>query len=202
MTAPDTSASPPPRPRIGSLFLIVMFLLGSAALRLGLHASPVLARGAAADAVKPAASETATRKTPEAAADLQPVLDAFRMREERIAEREALIEDRMRALEIAEKAVALQIEELTEAEASLRSTLTLADGAAEADLNLLTGVYENMKPKEAASLFEEMEPSFAAGFLARMKPALAARVMAGLSPSAAYSVSVIMAGRNSSVPIE
>ncbi len=42
---------------------------------------------------------------------------------------------------------------------------SLADVAAENDLQSLTQVYENMKPKDASALFEEMSPEFAAGFL-------------------------------------
>jgi flagellar motility protein MotE (MotC chaperone) len=57
-----------------------------------------------------------------------------------------------------------------------------------------------MKPKDAAALFEEMDPGFAAGFLGRMRAVAAASVMAGLSPQTAYSVSVIMAGRNANAP--
>ena len=88
------------------------------------------------------------------------------------------------------------------AEEELRTTLAMADGATEADVDRLTTVYEQMKPKESAALFEEMDPNFAAGFLARMRPEAAAGIMAGLSPEAAYTISVVMAGRNSGVPKE
>ena len=91
---------------------------------------------------------------------------------------------------------------LTQAEAALRDTIALADTAAESDLDRLTKVYENMKPKQAAALFEEMHPNFAAGFLGRMRPEAAAEIMAGLSPEAAHTFSVVMAGRNANVPTE
>ncbi|KIN65935.1 hypothetical protein Z945_982 [Sulfitobacter noctilucae] len=89
---------------------------------------------------------------------------------------------------------------LEEAEANLRRTLSLTDGAAEDDLARLTAVYENMKPKDAAALFATMEPDFAAGFLGRMRPDYAAAVMTGLPPDVAYSISVILAGRNANAP--
>ena len=47
---------------------------------------------------------------------------------------------------------------------------------------------------------EEMEPSFAAGFLARMRSDVAAGIMAGLKPETAYTISVILAGRNAKAP--
>ena len=78
--------------------------------------------------------------------------------------------------------------------------MAYADTAAEGDLARLTAVYENMKPKDAAALFEEMDPDFAAGFLGRMRADSAAGIMAGLSPPVAYSVSVLLAGRNANVP--
>ena len=58
------------------------------------------------------------------------------------------------------------------------------------------------KPKDAAALFETMDPSFAAGFLSRMPADAAAGVLAGLSPEAAYTISVVMAGRNANAPQE
>ena len=70
------------------------------------------------------------------------------------------------------------------------------------DVAQLTAVYAAMKPKEAAAVFEEMDPAFAAGFLGRMKPDAAAQIVAGLSPGKAYSISVILAGRNVGTPTE
>ena len=128
------------------------------------------------------------------------MLTAFREREARLTARETELEDRMRALEIADAAVEKKLVALLEAEEKLKATLSLADGASENDLTRLTTVYEQMKPKDAAALFEEMAPEFAAGFLARMKPDAAAAVMAGLDPNTAYSISVIMAGKNATVP--
>jgi flagellar motility protein MotE (MotC chaperone) len=45
-----------------------------------------------------------------------------------------------------------------------------------------------------------MDPDFAAGFLGRMRPAAAAGIMAGLSPQKAYTISVLLAGRNAQAP--
>ena len=109
-------------------------------------------------------------------AELQAMLAAFKEREAALAQREAEIEDRMKALEIADEAIEQKLAALKVAEEELRSTLALADGATEADVDRLTTVYEQMKPKESAALFEEMDPTFAAGFLARMRPEAAAEL--------------------------
>lgn len=188
----------------GTLMLLAVFLIGSALVRIGLEAGPAIAREVAAmksheeDTHAPAGTHAATPDS----AEMQAMLAAFKKREEMLDEREAEIEDRMKALDIADQAIQKKLADLQQAEQKLLSTLALADGAAEADVTRLTTVYEQMKPKDAAALFETMDPTFAAGFLARMKPEAAAGVMAGLSPEAAYTISVVLAGRNGEVPKE
>lgn len=192
-----------PRARGGTLVMIAVLLLGSAALRLGIEAGPAIAREMAelpADELgqHPAAGKDSMPSS----AELQHMLEAFKHRESELAAREAEIEDRMKALEIADQAIEQKLAALEEAEQKLAETLSLADGATEADVSRLTTVYEQMKPKDSAKLFEEMDPAFAAGFLARMRPDAAAGIMAGLSPEAAYTISVVLAGRNGNVPKE
>ena len=89
---------------------------------------------------------------------------------------------------------------LAAAEEKLNETLARADGASEADLTRLTDVYQSMKPKDAAALFATMAPEFAAGFLGRMRPEASAAILSGMSPENAYTISVILAGRNANVP--
>ncbi len=185
----------------GALFAISVLLIGSALIRVGGDAGQAFAKASkpmdAAEAIQEQAYQSC--ETPD---DLQPMLDAFRQREQRIAEQEIALQDRMQALKFANREIERKLAELTAAEEALRETIALADTAAESDLDRLTRVYENMKPKQAAALFEEMDPNFAAGFLGRMRPEAAAAVMAGLSPEAAHTFSVVLAGRNASVPSE
>ncbi|MFD3188805.1 MotE family protein [Sedimentitalea sp. HM32M-2] len=190
------------RVRGSALLVISLLMIGSASLRVGLQAGPAIAR----DSPKPdqpeeSRMETAIPGTP-APAELQSMLAAFQKREETLQIRETQIEDRFKALEIAERAINERLAALQAAEQQLTATLAIADVASEEDLTRLTSVYEKMKPKQSAALFEEMDPEFAAGFLARMRPEAAAGIMAGLSPMAAYTISVVLAGRNASVPKE
>lgn len=197
------------RSRGGSLLLIATLLIGSGLLRLVTEAGPALARaeaprptgGDSHGAMDTAGERNAALQIPDRAG-MQEMLDAFQEREARLSERERLLEERAHALEIADKAVTEKLQALIDAEAALRETLSMADGAVEKDIARLTVVYETMKPKEAAALFEEMAPEFAAGFLARMRPEAAAQIMTGLSSEAAYTISVVMAGRNAQAPIE
>lgn len=133
---------------------------------------------------------------------LDQVFSELRDREEALNAREDALEKRAQELEGVSQTARLQLEELSLAEERLRETLALARRAAENDVSQLTSVYASMKPKEAAAVFEEMAPEFAAGFLGRMPPEAAGRIIAGLKPSTAYSISVILAGRNVKVPTE
>ncbi|MCX7565773.1 hypothetical protein OS189_05415 [Sulfitobacter sp. F26169L] len=200
----------------GSVMVIGALLLGSATIRILSSATGVLAQDSQLPtAPMPAASEKTksadeVNTTPQTAdftqiskrsrSEMNSLIKALSEREAQVAVREKQLGMRMRALTIADMEIEKRLKDLSETEQSLRATLSLADEASEKDLLRLTALYENMKPKDAATLFEEMDPSFAAGFLGRMRPDVAAQVMAGLSPPTAYSISVILAGRNAEVP--
>jgi len=183
----------------GALFVIAGLLLGSAVIRAGDGAGQALARMPdAISTAEPAAAPSAC----ESPDDLRAMLAAFAERDAQLSKRETALRDRMQALRIADEELTAKLAALERAETALRGTIALAENAAEGDLDRLTKVYENMKPRQAAALFEQMDPDFAAGFLGRMRPEAAAEVMAGLSPEAAHLFSVVLAGRNAKVPRE
>lgn len=184
-----------PRPRSGrgTLVILTLFLAASGALRVGSGVGSALANSVAATAV-PATDPQSCPTTPLALAE------ALSAREAQVTARETALADRMAALALAEAAIKARMDEMTAAETSLKKTLQIADGAAEADLTRLTAVYEAMKPADAAKLFGEMAPEFAAGFLGRMTPGAAAAVMSGMAPAKVYAISVLIAGRNAMVP--
>lgn len=185
-----------------ALLITSLFLVGSATLRIGVQAGTSTARDLPEAVERMVESELPVVHAEPSTTDLQQLLSALRNREQQLNRREVQIEDRMKALEIVDEVIEQKLAALIQAEDRLSATLAMADGASESDLTRLTNVYEKMKPKDAAALFEEMAPEFAAGFLGRMRSAAAANVMAGLSPKTAYTVSVILAGRNAWVPKE
>jgi len=138
----------------------------------------------------------------EPAPDMPELLKAIQDREAQITEREAYIDRRMQTLAVAEQRIREQMDALREAESKLAATLTLADSATEEDVARLTEVYQRMKPTEAADIFETMDIQFAAGFFSRMRPESSAAIMANLPADLAYSISVVMAGRNANAPRE
>ena len=187
----------PRRPFGRVLPLLAGLLVTSAVLRLGADVRPALAQAVAPAEATVTATDGVVCPEPEAPSAL---LEALRAREARADEREAGIETRMAALREAEAEIEAQLAALSAAEESLAATLNLASSAAETDLGQLTLVYENMPAPEVAALFEEMDPQFSGGFLARMDPAAAAEVMTHLTPTTAYSISVVIAGRNANLP--
>ena len=178
------------------LTFLAVFLAAAGALRLGQGVG-------AAMALQAAPSENAESPTP-VSCPAPPIAlaNALKERDTQVKAREIALEDRKAALDLAEKALTARLEQVVAAEARLRETLTIADGAAEQDLSRLTAVYEAMKPADAAALFETMSPEFAAGFLGRMRPEAAAAVISGMKPETGYSVSVLIAGRNATAPKE
>lgn len=188
------------RPRGSALLVLSLFLIGSAVFRLGLEAGPAIAREIAQVRSDQDEGAPMGASSAEVEDSYREMLVLFQQRELKLKQREAELQDRMQAVGIAEAAIRKKLEELVAAEERLRATVAIADGAAEGDISRLTAVYERMKPKEAAQLFEEMDPQFAAGFLARMKPEVSAGILANLSPHAAYTVSVVLAGRNARAP--
>lgn len=188
------------KPAKGSLVVIASFLIASATLRVGIGAGQAFAREEPlGNAPRTAMAKPESCEPPE---DFRRLMTVFEDREQRIIRQENQIKSRMQALSVADTEVARKLAALQGAEARLRDLIALASSAAEDDLSRLTKVYETMKPKSVALLFEEMDPKFAAGFIGRMKADSAAGVMAGMTPQAAYTISVILAGRNADAPTE
>lgn len=127
---------------------------------------------------------------------LDPLVAELEARRAELEEREAAVERREREADQLATDIAAQLTDLEAAEKRLERLLAVARTAAETDIAQLVSVYEAMKPKDTARIFAEMTPDFAAGFLARMQPEVAARVVAALDPEKAYSISVVLAGRN------
>lgn len=183
----------------GVLSIIAGMLIASGLIRIGNEAEQAFATEqdmAIADeaAIAPAACDPT--------ADNTALRAALQTREERVATREAQLEDRLQAMHVAEAEITERLAQLQAAQTSLADTISVADGAAEEDLSQLTAVYENMKPQDAAALFETMEADFSAGFVGRMRPEIAAAIMARLAPETAYAISAILAGRNANAPTQ
>ena len=181
----------------GALIILAVLMAVSGALRLGDGIGQAFARTTSTPAEPGGADMPAALNCP---APPLALAEALSEREARVSAREAALADRLAALSLADTAIEQRLAKLSAAEASLNETLSRADGASEADLTRLTEVYQTMKSKDAAALFAAMAPEFAAGFLGRMRPEASAAILSGMTPENAYSVSVLLAGRNAKVP--
>ncbi len=182
----------------GPVQLILAGFVISAMLRLGTQGM-ALAGVANASASGIATQDSQVCETPP---DMGSLLATLKQRQEQIAGREQKLSERRLSLDAVEVRIAAEMQALTQAQEKLAATLAIADNAAENDLNRLTAVYENMKPKDAAGVFSAMDMTFAAGFLSRMQPKAAAGIMSAMPAEKAYSISVVMAGRNARAPTE
>lgn len=186
----------------GTLVTIALLFFLSGAFRLFEGMTVANAAAEAPDVAKEVVKTEPAMREEVTESGLEAAMSAVRERERRVKERELELVDRSRALEVAEATVTAKLKELVAAEARLKATMAQSEVAAEDDLSRLTSVYENMKPKEATEVFSRMAPEFAAGFLGRMRPDAAALILSGLDPDKAYSISVLLAGRNANAPIE
>jgi len=191
----------PEKPRkSGTITVIVALFLASGVLRIA-DIAPALAQEIS-DNVAPAPIAGSEMAMAEPLPDIPALLAAIQAREAQLTEREAYISRRSQTLAVAEQRIRAQMTALSEAEAKLAATLSLADNATEEDVARLTEVYQRMKPAEAAEIFETMDIQFSAGFFARMRPEASAAIMASLPAELAYSIAVVMAGRNANAPQE
>jgi flagellar motility protein MotE (MotC chaperone) len=200
-----TGAAAPPRRklRVTVSFVIALLLVASGVVRLAGGTGAAIARevadfGTDRPAVMAALAPAACVSGPQ----IESLLEDLEAERAALAVRRGTLDMRESDLAASLSLVGTQLAALEEAEAELRSLISMAETASESDIAQLTTVYENMKPKEAAAVFERMAPQFAAGFLGRMRPEAAARILAGLEPETAYGVSAILAGRNAAVPTE
>ena len=188
----------------GTILLIASLFLASAGARLANSANEALpiTNNMSEPATLPQSApvEAGPPLTATSRSGMADLLDELRQREAAVEARELELITREKTLVVAREEIERRLALLEETEKRLSATLSRADTAADEDVAQLTNVYENMKPKNAAALFEEMDPEFAAGFLGHMRADVAAEIMAGLTPQTAYTISVILAGRNANAP--
>ena len=184
----------------GALVLIAVLFAASAAIRLGTGAGPAIAKEVTAlkDRVVPQ-PVPAQCAVPD---DIAAIMAALQSRQDTLDQKENQLLTLEQSLGLARTQIEANLIRLEKAENELSATISATKEAAESDLARLTAVYQNMKPKDAASLFGTMDPEFAAGFIGRMRPDAAAKIMTGLDPDTAYTISVILAGRNADAPGE
>ncbi|MBT8472730.1 MAG: hypothetical protein HKN14_13070 [Marinicaulis sp.] len=127
------------------------------------------------------------------------LLSAMKQRAESIERRNIEIENRIRVLEILEHRIESKLAELQNRNEDLSKLVSFADEASQQDIELLSKMYEQMKPQKAGEIFNKMNPEFAAGFLTEMNSESAALILTNMNTDQAYKTSMIIASRNAGV---
>lgn len=124
------------------------------------------------------------------------VLDTISADMTRLDARNKEISDREIALRAIEDKLDTQLTAIEKTNAALQAKINSITAHANDDLMHLVGMYQTMKPKQAAEIFDSMDPAFAAGFLREMSSDKAGMIMANMDARKSYAISVIIAGRN------
>ena len=109
--------------------------------------------------------------------------DAIEAREQRLMQREAL-------MEAAEQEMDRKISELAKLRAEIEGLLGQQQKVQEERLRSMVKIYESMKPKEAAAIFNTMDMDILLSVLSRMSERKSAPIFAAMSPQRAQEVTI------------
>lgn len=128
------------------------------------------------------------------------VLEGLANRRKELDKREKKIDLRENLLKAAEKRVEARIAELKSIEAKIESKLKKQDKFRKAQYENLVKMYSAMKPKDAARIFNRMELDVLTGMAIQMKPRVMSAIMAKMDPAAAERLTLEIATRGKSAP--
>jgi len=109
--------------------------------------------------------------------------DSLEAREQRLVQREAL-------LEAAQQEMDLKIKELAALRTEIEGLLGQQQKVQEERLRSMVKIYESMKPKEAAAIFNTMDMDILLSVLSRMSERKSAPIFAAMSPERAQQVTI------------
>lgn len=123
------------------------------------------------------------------------VLQALAARRKQLEAREKDIADQERLLLATEQRVEEKIAELQNLKATIEGLLRQHDEQEEERLAALVKIYENMKPKEAATIFNGLDLEVALSVIERMKERKVAPILQYMDPEVAKQLTVELAQR-------
>ncbi len=98
-------------------------------------------------------------------------------------------------MQAAETLARQQIAELTKLRTEIEGLVVHETGAAGADLDMLVGLYQNMKPVQAAAVLGKMEPQRAGLILQHLGDRNGGPILAAMDPNAALAITDDIAQR-------
>lgn len=142
----------------------------------------VTVTGLDADPFVPAFSEEEVR-----------ILQSLSKRREQLEQRERDLEQREKLLQAAEKKVEEKVAELAALQKNIEKLLGEQQDIENDRLTQLVKIYENMKPKDAATIFNEMNFDVLLSIIDRMAERRVAPILAAMDPVRAREVSARLA---------
>ena len=131
------------------------------------------------------------RDVPEAVA----LAETLELRAARMAAYQATL-DRSRAeIATAQSTLTSTLRQLKAVRDAVGATRDARRGEVLDDIGRLVGVYEAMKPREAAAVLGQLPPDFAAEILMRLEPASGAAILAAVDPGQAAILTTHMGAR-------
>ena len=110
-------------------------------------------------------------------------------------QRDTELQTRAAQVAAAERLARQQIAELTQLRQQIEKLVAHESDASEGDINLLVGLYSNMKPTQAAAVLGRLDATQAAEILQRLDVHSAGPVLAAMDPAAALAVTQVLATR-------
>ena len=121
------------------------------------------------------------------------VLEGLANRRKALDRRAREIDLRENLLKAAEKRVEARIEELKAIETRIESELKKRDDHRKAQYRKLVKMYSGMKPKDAARIFERLDMNVLTGLVSQMKPRSMSAILAAMVPAAAERLTLEIA---------
>ena len=123
------------------------------------------------------------------------LLQQLSARRDALDQRERDIDQREAFLSVAEQRLGEKVAELEAVRAQIESMLRQVDEEGEAQLAGLVGIYESMRPADAATIFNGLELEVLISVMERMRGQKSAAILAGMNPERARLVTTELARR-------
>lgn len=130
------------------------------------------------------------------------ILERLQDRRHELDSRNRELEMRESLLKAAEKRLDAKVNELKEVESRVTTASETREKADAARFKTIVTMYENMKPKEAARIFDRLDLRILVDVSTAMNPRVMSSILAQMTPEAAERLTVELASRAGSQPVQ
>jgi flagellar motility protein MotE (MotC chaperone) len=152
---------------------------------------------------KAAAPEASATPPPDPKPSLSPgeraVLESLAARRQELETHAREIDVRDSLLKAAEKRIEQRLQELKDLEARVNGTIAKKDEEEAGKFKSLVGMYENMKPKDAAKVLDRLNMRVLVEIVNKMNPRRMADILAQMTPEVAERLTLEIANRSGAV---